>query len=283
MALLLSMSACVPQKSTSPASSGKSSSEDLLTISSVQVGSSPTHAAITYAGNYYSNYSGLVVMSGTCASTVISIKVSDTPQGGSASTQIVNCIHGVFSWSKSITTETVDTLVFTPLYANGIPILGASPLTKSYTYDTTPPSTATFLTPSTSNSYTILTGATAIAITGQVLNEVIKLTGPFSIEISLTPDPDGIHKNFIYNATVTTSHVDFTFTGFDIAGNSSNSTMSIYSMLAIDIPVAAQELGGSHVVSDNVQIESTAGFMSEVTINNNVKHVTGSTGIIGNL
>lgn len=280
IAVLLSVGACVPTKNASI--SGKVAAEsDSMSISTVRVGPGATYNAEIYQGNYYSKYDPVVV-NGTCKGGVSKVKVDDTPQAGATTTQTVNCSNGVFSWSKSLNTQTVYALVFTPQDSGGTSL--SSPISKNYTYDTSNPAAPVFLTPSVTNDYTITNGATSTTITGQVLNEVVKLIGPSSVNIPLYADSDGIHKNFAYNANVPLSTtVNFTFTGYDAAGNSAAETMVIHSVLNLSIPVAAQELGGSHTTPGYLIIESTVGFMSETSVNDNVKHVTGSAGMMGNL
>ena len=279
------MSACVPSKNASSSSSNDSKSTDsnTFTINTVRVGSgSSTYAAIV-SENYYSKFDP-VTFAGTCKGDVQKIKVEDTPQSGSTTSQVVNCSNNTFTWSKSLNTENTYSIVFTPLNSSSAIISSINPITKSYTYDVTDPTAPTFVSPTLTNSYTITNGVTSITIIGQVLNEVVKIVGPNSVIIPLIANPDGIHKNFTYNAAVTVGTTGiFTFIGSDAATNSSSSTITIDSVLNLSIPVAAQELGGAHSTPTGLKIESTIGFMSEVVIDSNVKHVTGSAGIMGNL
>jgi hypothetical protein len=285
IASLLFLSACVPNKSSSASSSNgsKSTNSNTFTINTVRVGSgSSTYAAIV-SGNYYSKFDP-VTFAGTCKGDVQKIKVEDTPLSGSTTSQVVNCSNNTFTWSKSLNTENSYSIVFTPMDSSSATISSIDPITKSYTYDVTDPDSPTFVSPTITNNYTITDGTPSITIVGQVLNEVVKIVGPNSSIIPLIPNPDGIHKNFTYIASVAVgTTANFTFVGSDAATNSSSSTITIDSVLTLSVPVAAQELGGSYSTPTGLKIQSTVGFMSEVVVDSNVKHVTGSSGIIGNL
>jgi hypothetical protein len=283
LAVMLIVSACVPKKNSVGSGGSESSETDSLAITTVRIGPGSAFFAEIYNGDYYSAHAS-VVISGTCKGNVKKILVEDTPQAGATTSQTVTCSNGSFNWSKTYGTQTAYSWVLTPQDTNNTTLSSIAPISKNYTYDGTNPTAPTFVTPSMTNNYTITNGVTNITIAGQVLNEVVKMVGPYSINLPLMVDGDGIHKNFMYSATVPlSSSVNFAFTGSDAAGNSATSTMTIDSVLNLSIPVAAQEIGGSHVATGNIRIESTVGFMSEVIINNNVKQVTGSAGILGNL
>ena len=200
IAILLSTGACVPQKSSS-SSSSKGTTADSLALTTVRVGAGAAYNAETYSGNYYSKYDPVVV-NGTCKGNVQKIQVTDTPTAGATTSQTVACSNGTFSWTKSLTTETTYALVITPQDSSGVTISGVSPISKNYTYDITNPLAPTYTSPSVTNNFTITNGVTSVTIAGQVLNEVVKMIGPYSLNIPLIPDPDGIHKNFAFNAPV---------------------------------------------------------------------------------
>jgi hypothetical protein len=278
--LLFVAGACVPKAGGK--SSGKTSEADAFAITTILVG--PGSIAIQpISGAYYSKYDP-VVFNGSCAGNVHQVTVQETPQAGVMVSQTVPCSNGTFSWSKSLPVENAYAIVLTPQDSTGTPISSLTPISKNYTYDITNPIAPQFATPTVTNHYTITNGNASITITGQVLNDVVTLVGPYSIILPLMSDPDGIHKDFAFNATVPAStSVNFTFTASDAATNSSSSTLTIDSVLNLSIPVAAQELGGSHATSGSLMIESTAGFMSTVIVNSNVKQAIGSAGIMGNL
>lgn len=289
--LLLSLMACIPSRSPSgTGSSGSGSSSifdrpDNLAVGIVRVGASAAINAEIYNGQYFSKYDP-VTMYGTCSGNVKKILVEDTPQGGSTTSQTLNCSNETFIWNKSLPAEKTYTIVFTPQDSNGSTIGSVATQTRTYTYDITNPTAPAFISPTTGTSYTITNGVTSVTIIGMVLNETIKLIGPNSVNINLVDNPDGIHKNFTYNTSVAVgTSSSFQFTAYDAATNSASRTITIDSVLNLSMPVAAQEIGGSHATPTGMRIESSVGFMSEVVLdtNSNVKKAIGSAGIMGNL
>jgi hypothetical protein len=282
LAAIVLFCGCFPKKKPSSSSTGKNDElTNSLGISMVKVGSSFSNFAEINNGNYYSKYSD-VKFFGTCNGNVAQIKVGYTPFGGSVTEETVACSSSAFSWAKNLTSETNYSVVFTPLDTTSATVSDVPVITKSYTYDTTAPAIPTFISPTTDTSFNITDGSTSVTIIGQVLNEVVKLIGPSSVQIPLIADADLVHKNYVYNVSVPAgSNVSVSFTAYDLATNTSTVTMNISSAAGLNIPIASQEIGGSRVNS-GLRIDSSVGFMSDVIINNNVKHITGSAAIMGN-
>ena len=279
--IVLVVTACVPVKLGG--SGNKAAVPNAFAITTVVVGPGPTVAIQPIAGNYYSKYAPMTI-NGSCAGAVSKISVQITPQGGSATTSTVNCSVGIFQWPQNLTVENLYAIVLTPQDSSGAAIAGLNPISTNFTFDITAPIAPSFVSPTITHNYTITNGTTAVTIAGQVPLDVAKLVGPFSINIPLTPDPDNIHQDFFYNATVpVSSTADFTFTAFDLATNSSSSTMSVVSQLNLSIPITANPVGGSHVLNHNVTIDSTVNAISGVVVDHTVTNSVGPAGIIGNM
>lgn len=281
----LTVGACVPQKSSSSSSSKDDSAAtaaDAIAINGMRVGPSAVAAETDSLGNYFSRFTPLTA-NGSCKGNVGQVKIEYTPTAGVTTAETVTCSGSSFSWTKSLTTETLYTLVFTALDGSGTAISSVAPLNRTYTYDITLPGAPQFVSPTTGNTYTITDGTQNITIAGQVLKEVTKLVGPYSTILPTMLDADNIHRNFIYSAVVPVGVTsNFEFTAYDAAGNERVSNLAITSTLELSIPVAKLEIGGS-TVKPNMTIESTIGVMSEVVLDQNVVHSSGSAGIIGSI
>jgi len=274
---VLLATACVPVKLGSGGNS-KTNAPNAFAIKTLVVGSPPV-AIQAVGGNYYSKFAPMTI-NGTCSGAVSQISIQVTP--GTSST--VPCSGGTFLAPQNLTVENTYAIVLTPQDSGGSAVSGLTPISTNYRYDTTAPVAPAFVSPTFSHNYTITDGSTSVTIAGQVNADVSKLIGPFSINIPLVPDVDGIHQDFVYNATVPVSTTsDFTFTAFDLATNSSSSTMSIVSQLNLSIPITANPSGGSHVVNSNVTIDSSVSAISGVTVDQNVTNAVGHAGILGNM
>lgn len=278
----LSASSCVPKKGGGEGGVGRSTTDQtpLFTVFSMKVGGSnipPTDSS----GTYFSKYDPLSI-AGACRGGVASVQVAVTPLSQSTVTETVPCTSTLYSWSKSLTTETSYVIVLTPLDENSQQIPELSPVTKNYVYDVTDPAPPAFLTPTTGTSYSVNNGQTSFTITGQVLNEVSELNGPGMTNIPLVSNADGIHKDFSYPLTVPVgSTVNATFNAYDGARNTSSSSMSIQSVLNLAVPMAAAESGGIGVTG-GLLIHSSVGPANGISLNSSLKFITGAAGIVGN-
>ncbi|MBS1960098.1 MAG: hypothetical protein JST80_11540 [Bdellovibrionales bacterium] len=274
--------ACVPKKNSSGSDSSTGSSttnnSPLFSLNSFKVGgNSPMSDA---SGVYYSKYDP-VTITGACRGGVSEVYVELTPQSSSTTAETVNCSGNVYTWTKSFSTQTSYTITLTPRDGGGTPVNGLAPITKHYVYDTTAPAAPTFLTPTTSTTYSVSDGTTNFTITGQVLTDVTTLLGPGNTLLTLTANADAIHQDFSYAATVPVgSSIVFDFIAVDQSGNVSASAMTITNLMSTMVPMAYRTSGGSIDVG-GLTIQSSVGFTNGIMQNSNVELITGAAGIVG--
>ena len=260
-----------------------SASSNALTLTAFKIGPTGSSYAELYSGIYYSKLNQILV-TGKCSGNVKKIQMNIAANNGINSSDNANCSNGTFTWNKTFALEMSHLIEFVPQDQDGKKISDLSSLIKTVVFDKTPPEAPTFTLPTSSEQYTITDATSRLLIKGQVTKEIKKMVGPNSLNLALAPDQDGIHLNFMYYANITIGGtIPFTFTAMDGAGNASIKTMTINSLIDVSVPVTAQEIGSSTVTSNGITIQSTAGFLSGSSINSNVKNVTGSAGIIGNL
>jgi hypothetical protein len=284
--LMLASSACLPKRGggggDSPSSTSSTGSSNLFSTTSVRTGSSGTSPNTDPIGNYYS-HDPLYTITGACRGSVGKVLIEITPQSQSTVQEYTDCTNETFTWSKTFASENFYAVKLTALDSHSQAISSLSSINKTLVYDITSPTAPTFLTPTTTTSYTITDGSSQVTVTGQVLNEVNYLVTGGSERITLTPNPDHLHQDFSYTVSVPqSSTVNTTFTALDYAGNSASSSMSIQSVINIVVPVAANELGGSQVL-DGVFIQSTVGLFQGAVVSDHTQLSTGSTGIVGDM
>jgi len=283
VSLSVGLSACFPKHSDGSfghSDSAKTPSSNLFSVTHIQTGSPAVSPNTDPQGWYYSRDPHYTV-SGVCRS-VQKVRIKITPAIQSPTQETVNCTNDAFTWTQAFTGEDTYAIQFIALDSSGTPIGSIAPIHKTLVYDITPPSAPIFSSPTTSTQYTINDGRTQITITGQV-GDADLVRGPSGQTVALTENPDHVHQDFSTSVAVPHgSTLLETFTASDYAGNTASTTLSLDSTVALSVPIAANELGGS-AVFNGVFVQSSIGWNSAAVVNDHVQWTSGSAGMIGDL
>ncbi|MBX9767323.1 MAG: hypothetical protein K2X47_08645 [Bdellovibrionales bacterium] len=200
-------------------SSGSSSNAGNLKIeikSTYPTAEGSSWTAITRSNRYY--IKGLdVTVEGTCSRGIGQIKVNE---GGSFYAELAECKeNGTFKWSKTYlsTTEEGDkSLTFVPFSGAGSALTEAA-TSLDVRIDNTAPAAPTVTSPA-SNPYSYNGVTNSYGIVGTVATDMETLFGPGGVSIPIS-------AGWGYTATIVDgAATDFTFYGFDLAGNQSATT-----------------------------------------------------------